>query len=434
MTPIHVVGVGLSGMDSLMPPVQIIVKSADLLLGSQRQLSYFDHLSIEQWVIDDFALAFERLKHYLADSRLAEDKPYDRTIPQNQTSREQKSVVILATGDPLFFGLGRLLLKHFSTEWLTFHPNLSSIQLAFNRLKIAWQDAHCVSVHGRAFDELGALLQKGAQKIAVLTDPSHSPGAIARYVQSLDLAMTYQFWVCENLGAESESVRCFGAEDLISEICAPLSVLVLLRQKRSALAIEQYNLPMFGLPDHAFQSFDDRPGLMTKREVRMLALGELGSKQAKVCWDIGAGTGAMSVELARLMPHARIYALEPSLVGIGLIERNCMAFGASNVRVIQGKAPDALASLPKPDCIFIGGSGQHLSDILTVCEQSLNEQGVIVLAIATLEHLQTTITWFQPRLWTTRILHVQLSRSTPIANLTRLKPLNPVYLVTAVRA
>ncbi len=415
MTPIHVVGVGLSGMDSLTPQVEKIVRSADLLVGSERQLEYFSELAMERWVLDDFAAVFERLKRYFEERRI-------------------ESVVVLATGDPLFFGVGRLLLTQFSTDWVTFYPNLSSIQLAFHRLKIPWQDAHCVSVHGRGFDLLGALLQKGAQKIAILTDPIHSPAAIATYFRSLDLAMTYQFWVCENLGSGDEAVRCFDAEALLGQTFASLTVLILLRQIQPAIDVLNFRLPLLGLPDHYFQSFEDRPGLMTKREVRILALGELCCEQVEVCWDIGAGTGSMSVELARLMPQATIYAVEKSTAGMRLIENNSRAFQVSNVQGIYGKAPDVLGALPQPDRVFIGGSGRNLSGILAICEQRLRHEGVIVLAIATLEHLQSAIAWFESRPWSTKILHVQLSRSTPIANLTRFKPLNPIYLVTAIRS
>ncbi|NER36854.1 MAG: precorrin-6y C5,15-methyltransferase (decarboxylating) subunit CbiE [Oscillatoria sp. SIO1A7] len=342
-------------------------------------------------------------------------------------------IAILVSGDPLFFGLGRLLLAELPAEALTFHPHISSVQLAFNRIKVPWQSARTISVHGRSLDELIDALRKGENPIAVLTDSKNSPGAIARLLLSLDLPNAYEFWVGENLGGSTERVCCW--RDLASvskENFAPLNVVVLLRREEEE-SLDLESLPLLGLPDRSFLSFRDRPGLMTKREVRLLILGELALQPNQTIWDVGAGTGSVSIEIARLFPSSSIYAIEKTAAGISLIEGNAKRFQAGNIISIYGEAPDILYRLPSPDRIFIGGSGGKLERILNICSQQLSRRGTIVLAFSTLENIANLMAWAKQSGWQCRLLQVQLSRSVPIASMTRLEPLNPVAIVTLTR-
>jgi precorrin-6Y C5,15-methyltransferase (decarboxylating) len=341
-------------------------------------------------------------------------------------------IVILTSGDPLFFGLGRLLLAELPAEQITFHPHLSSMQLAFSRIKVPWQDARLISGHGRSLDELTQALQQGVEKIAVLTDRTNTPQTVAQLLLHLDLPHQYQFWVCENLDGTDEQVRRFNPEDPMPQWFAPLNVVILLRETRLA-SLNLADLPALGLPDHCFLSFPDRPGLMTKREVRLLILGELALQPDQMVWDIGAGTGSVAIEVARLFPSSQVYAIEQTAIGISLIQQNSQRFRVNTVIPIHGTAPEALEALPVPDRIFIGGSSGKLTDILHQCSHKLQPQGTIVLALATLEHLTLALNWLQSqdsRHWHHRLLQVQLSRSVPIAALTRLNPLNPVMLLT----
>lgn len=413
MSPIHVVGIGLDGAAGLLGAVRQLIDHATLLVGSDRHLSYFpDHMG-DRLVLGNFREAIQAIRTRLRD-----------------TAKPQ--VVIITSGDPLFFGLGRLLLAEFPADQLIFHPHLSSMQLAFSRVKVPWQDARMVSAHGRSLDELTQALQQGLEKIAVFTDKTNTPQAIAQLLRTLDLPGRYKLWVCENLGGADEQVRCFSPETLGEQPFAPLNVVVLLREIDSS-SLDLANLPAFGLPDHSFLSFPDRPGLMTKREVRLLVLGELSLQPNQTIWDIGAGTGSVAIELARLFPSSQVYAIEQTAIGVSLIQQNSQRFQVKNLQTIHGSAPDALAMLPHPDRIFIGGSSGKLNDILHLCSQRLQLKGTIVLALATLEHLTLALQWLQkqdPRHWQHRLLQVQLSRSVPIASLTRMNPLNPVTLLT----
>jgi precorrin-6B C5,15-methyltransferase / cobalt-precorrin-6B C5,C15-methyltransferase len=409
---IHTIGVGLEGASGLSDRIQVLIRDSSLLVGSVRHLSYFPDYRGKRLVLEDLQMAIAHIE---------QGSLGDRTV-------------ILVSGDPLFFGLGRLLLAQIPAEQLTFHPHISSIQLAFNRIKIPWQDARLISAHGRSLDEAVQALQQGAEKIAILTDRDNHPAAIAQLLVALDLPSNYEFWVCENLGGDDERVAPYDLEQLLSDppTFAPLNLVVLLRRQQPA-DFNWDTLPRLGLPDRSFLSFADRPGLMTKREIRILVLGELALTPNAIVWDIGAGTGSVSIEIARLFPETQLYAIEQTAMGATLIEQNCRRFRVHNIQVICSKAPAGLVQLPQPDRVFIGGSGGNLSEILTVCGDRLAPDGAIVLALATLEHLSPVLDWVKTGDWHYRLLQVQIARSVPISSLTRLSPLNPVILVTISR-
>jgi precorrin-6B C5,15-methyltransferase / cobalt-precorrin-6B C5,C15-methyltransferase len=412
---IAVIGIGLDGVEGLTSTVRNMVKQATVLAGSKRHLNYFLDHTAEKIDLTNLKTGIERL---------------------TQLALEDHSVVILASGDPLFFGIGRLLLEHFSPEEIEFYPHISSVQLAFSRLKVPWQDAQFISVHGRNTDELISLLKQGKEKIAVLTDGNNNPVAIARLYLALDLPISYGFYICENLEDTTEKVSYFSAEqvtelsNLNSNDFASLNVVILLRQLQND-NLDITKLPLIGLPDSSFFSFSDRPSLITKKEIRLAILGELALQPQQTVWDIGAGTGSVAIEIARLSPSSEVFAIEKTSMGSNLIAKNCQRLQVNNVININGQAPEILLNLPEPDRIFIGGSGGNLIDILTICSQKLTATGLIVMAFATIEHNYQAINWLTNNSWRYRLLQLQISRSIPINHLTRLNPLNPVTLITA---
>lgn len=396
---IPVVGMGLAGWHSLTATQRLELEQATLLVGSRRQLASFTHLPAEHLVLTTFTETLRIAKaRWQGGDRLA----------------------ILASGDPLCFGIGRLLLAQFPPESLVFHPHVSAIQLAFSRLKLPWQDAVLTSIHGRGPEELIQHLRQGVEKIAVLTDGVHNPGAIAALYQALDLPSRYQIWVCENLGGADERVWPLLGEQ---GPFAPLNVVVMVRQAEPEPLPP---LPLFGIADRHFLTWPDRPGLMTKREIRIAILGELALMPGQVVWDIGAGTGSVAVEIARLCPDGQVFAIEKTAMGIHLITQNARRFGVE-VEAIAGTAPAALTDLPDPDRIFIGGGGQDLAAILTHGQSRLKPGGRIVIALATLESLQIALTALQGQDY--QVLQWNVARSHPVAHLHRMAPLNPVTLI-----
>ncbi|MEM9215801.1 MAG: precorrin-6y C5,15-methyltransferase (decarboxylating) subunit CbiE [Cyanobacteria bacterium P01_F01_bin.150] len=449
---IYVVGIGLDGTRGLSPVSQAVIDHATVLVGSDRHLGYFPNHSAQRIRLGNLQEAIASIQAILSPADLSSSSSL--SLPSSSSA----NITILVSGDPLFFGLGRLLLEAFPAEQLTFYPHLSSVQLAFNRIKLPWHDASIVSLHGRTVDELIPLLKKGTHKIALLTDGTNTPMAIARLIHALALPIHYQIWVCENLGSDQERIQAFALKELadlsanqaFAPIFAPLNVVILVRSlHQEALAPDE--LPILGLSDQSFASFSDRPGLMTKREVRTLILGELQLKPNQTIWDIGAGTGSVSIEMARLNPSATIYAIEKTAVGIQLIQTNTQRFQVTNVMPIHGIAPDTIANLPRPDRIFIGGSGGHLELILDRCGNALSRGGKIIIAATTFEHQAYVMQWLEHQQqstqglnpdylthqpiddWEHHVLSINLSRSIPIGTLTRSQPLNPVTILVLAK-
>ncbi|ELR98723.1 bifunctional cobalt-precorrin-7 (C(5))-methyltransferase/cobalt-precorrin-6B (C(15))-methyltransferase [Gloeocapsa sp. PCC 73106] len=409
---IDVVGIGLDGIRGLTEKTRELVTKAELIVGSQRHLSYFPEHKGNKLLLTDFRAIIPQLREAL---------------------RQNQAIAIIVSGDPLFFGLGRLLLTEFSSELLEFHPHLSSVQLAFSKIKIPWQDAQLISVHGRNLDELTLALQRGVSKIALLTDQRHHPRAIARHLK-VGSPNRYDLWICENLGDTQERMTQIDADQVWSFIeqtfpeFSTLNVVILIRQDTPVVPEK---LPLLGIPDEVFCRFSDRPGLMTKKEIRLLILGELALQPGQIVWDIGAGTGSVSVEIARLSPTSQIYAIEKTAMGISLIEQNCQRLQLTNIIPVYGQAPDILVDLPQSDRIFIGGSGGNLISILDFCQTRLRKDGVIAIALATIEHVHLGLTWFKEHHWNYNLLQLQISRSVAVGELTRFQPLNPVTVLVA---
>ncbi|NJK70275.1 MAG: precorrin-6y C5,15-methyltransferase (decarboxylating) subunit CbiE [Microcoleus sp. SU_5_3] len=429
---VHVVGIGLDGAAGLSQSARQVVERAALLVGSDRHLSYFPHHSGERWVLADLTTAIVEIRCWLAQE--ADLEPDAGTLEPPMSSPQL--IVILVAGDPLFYGWGKLLIAQLPAEKLTFHPHVSCVQLAFNRLQIPWQDAHFVGDRGRYFEELTGFLKAGVKKIAVLADETHTPAALVNLLKALDLPTRYEFWVCENLGSADERVGRKSLEALLRESFAPLSVVVMLRESQTvAEPLDLSQLPLLGIPDGAFIGCGDRPGLTVEREVRVLVLAQLALQPGQVVWDVGAGNGSVSIEIARLFPQSEVYAIEKTVSGTAAIELNCGRFGVQNALSVHGIAPEILHRLRPPHRIFIGGSDGGLTKILGVCALRLLPGGSIVLAVSALEDIGTVLNWMDDRVrrepyWSYRIVQVQLSRSLPAGNLTRFDPLNPVAIVT----
>jgi precorrin-6Y C5,15-methyltransferase (decarboxylating) len=408
---IHVIGLGWEGAAALATDARMALEQAQLLCGSPRHLAHFSQHPALHVPWEHLNQGIEELKNYLAQG-------YER-------------VVVLASGDPLLFGIGRLLLSHFPPSLLRFYPHVSAMQLAFSRLKVPWQDAQIVSIHGRSWENLMAPLKQGAAKIAVFTDPTHNVRTVAQVIQELKLPIAYQIWVCEQLGSPEERVELLTLEQALNDPRDTLNVVVLLRESSQSLNIN--SLPILGLADDVFHGFPDQPGLMTKKEIRSLVLAELQLQHGQTIWDVGAGTGTVAIEMARLLPQSSIYAIEKNTMGVQLIHQNCQQLGVNHVAIIAGVAPDVFSDLPDPDRVFIGGSGGHLLAILGALATRLRPGGVVVLALATQEHQALVLSWAKHQGWPYHALDIHLSRSLAVGDLTRWQPLNPVTLMQLVK-
>ena len=405
---LHVIGIGLNGLQNLSPEALACLKKAEIIAGSKTHLQ----------AVTDYPARKLPLSNNIVT-----------WIDQIADILQQQSVVVLASGDPLFYGLGRLLTERFDRECLRFYPHVSSVQLAFNRLAIPWQSATIISVHGRQPDHLEQTLKQGKSPLAILTDFVHTPGEIARLVQDLRSPVQYCMYVCSHLGATQEKIQSVSIAEAINSLFPSPNVVVLEAQTPAP----EKPQPILGIADRDFYTFPDQPGLITKQEVRALSISLLRLQPDITVWDVGAGTGSISIEIARLVPDACIYAIEKTAAGLALIEKNCDRFGITQVSPVRGVAPAALDGLPAPDRIVIGGGGKAMAEILEVCSDLIRPQGTIVANFATLETCILAKQQLQECGWNVQLLQVNIARSATLATATRFVPLNPVILLQASR-
>lgn len=392
---IALIGITDAGAASLLPEARAAVDAAAVLCGGERHLAFFpDHAGERVIIKADLESVFQRV------------------------AREQRPVAVLASGDPLWYGIGPLLVQRLGRERVSILPNLASMQLAFARLGISWQDAAFLSAHGRPLD---GILPRAltVTKAVVLTDEVNTPTAIAEALLHAGSGDA-EAHVFEHLGGAEERHTATMLSGLAGQTFAPLNLLVILRQR----AARPYAL---GLPD---QAYAHQRGLITKAEVRAVSLSRLALRQDSVMWDIGAGCGSVAIEAASLAFSGRVYAVERDATQIALLRQNRASFGAGNLTVVEGEAPDATGALPQPDAVFIGGSGGRLSAILQQAFQALHPNGRVVLNLVSLEHLAEATAIARAAGWPVAITQVALSQAVNTAGITRLAAQNPVFVVT----
>jgi precorrin-6B C5,15-methyltransferase / cobalt-precorrin-6B C5,C15-methyltransferase len=404
MNKVKVIGIGDDGAEGLFPLYRQWINDTEVLAGGERQLAFFpDHPGEKIPFQGGLKEALERI----ADAAAT------------------RSVAVLASGDPLFYGVAGLIVRRLGAEHVEVHPHLSSLQLAFARMGESWQDAHVESVHGRSIQGLAQRID-GKEKVALLTDGTHTPAAIAAYL--LRFKMTeYRAFIAENLGGRDERCGWYELEELAEAECSPLNVMIL--KRKTGAAVPRWSL---GMEDAEFFQRKPDKGLITKREVRVLSLSELRLQPDSVVWDIGAGSGSVAVEAAKIAYRGKVFAVEKNEEDLDNITANQVKFRA-DFPVLHAKAPAGLEKWPDPDAVFIGGSGGELAELLRLCCRRLQADGRIVVNAATLETLNGTREVLQQEGFESRITMVQAARSKPILNLTRLEGFNPVWIICGTR-
>ena len=393
-----VIGIGDDGPAGLGPVARARVEAAELLVGGRRHLAMFPEHPAE---------------------RLTIAGGVDWLVDRLDSEAGRRRTVVLASGDPCFFGIGPLLAERLGRERVEIHPHVSAVVLAFARLGLAWHDAAVVSAHGRPLDR--AVRQaRGATKLAILTDDQNTPAVVARALLAAGLRDD-QAWVFEHLGGAAERT----IEGTLSEIaelkCAALNVLVIPRATWDGLD------QVFGRP---IEQFEHTAGLITKPEVRAISLSKLRLAPDAVVWDVGAGSGSVAVEAAGLVPRGRVFAVERSAEQIERLRLNVAALARQAiVQVVAGGAPAALTDLPDPDAVFVGGGGADLIDILDASISRLVAGGRLVVNLATVERLADCVTWAKRHGLPIEVVQVAISRGTDVAGVTRLQADNPVFVV-----
>jgi precorrin-6Y C5,15-methyltransferase (decarboxylating) len=405
--PLTIIGIGHDGPGGLSPQARGHVATAKVLAGGKRHLAFFPEFAGETLTItSDIPALIERLK----------------------IASQNKKTVVLASGDPLFYGIGASLLAAFPKDRLQFLPHVSSIQLVFAALKASWHDARVVSLHGRPIDALLPVLAERVAKIAILTDGQNHPAAIASFLSLNGFGNEFDLWVGEDLGSAAERLSQWSTVSIAGQEFSPLNVLVLLRKAATAPPTD-LEVPLLGIPEQQFAQRDERRGMITKRETRLLSLAYLGLRPGHVVWDVGAGSGSVSVEAARLSPTLRVFAIERSEAAVAHIEENIRRFGLSTVEAILGSAPDVFPSLPAPAAIFVGGSGGRLEEILTQSVERLPSGGRLVMNCITIENFAHAWRLLEQLGMGPQATSVQLAHSRPLGSLHALEPDNPILIL-----
>lgn len=421
--PCRVIGVLDDGASSLSPTALALLRRADVVVGGSRTLALLDDDIAPHAQRRDLTGQLSAVPGWIAAARDA-----------------GHSSVVLATGDPLCHGIASYLASRLCIEAVEVLPNLSTVQLACARLGLAWQDARIVSVHSKDAGEwrvgaepghgLYALAQSLRQhdRLLVLTSPDNSPDRIARLIVAEGLGDDFQMAVAERLCTPDERVVAeLSPHDAAQQTFADPNVVVLVRSQVRPQPVRM------GLADSAYHQRQPDKGLITKQEVRAVSLARMQLRADSRVWDIGAGSGSVGLEAARLCPQGHVWAIEKNEADVAIAGQNARAFGVSNHTLVHGKAPEGLDAWPDPDAVFIGGSGGELHELIALCLRRLRTGGWLVMNFVTLENLASATQALQAQGAVWDVLQLQAARSKPILHMHRMAAENPVWIVCAQR-
>lgn len=404
---VYIVGISESGLAGLSPVARELVSQADLLVGDQEVLDLVTDLPAEKLeVTSDWATVCDRIAQELGRRR----------------------IVVLATGDPLFYGVARYLTDRIGKERVEIIPHVSTMQLAFARIKESWDDAYFVDLSQRDLEDILDRV-RSAEKVGFFTSPVWPPYRIAQVL--LESRMDYFIaYVCENLGSPDERITRAELEEIASMSFAPLNVMILVRKAAQQLPGTLETRPRrFGNPDAWFARSPERQALLTFEEIRSIALAKLAIQEDDIVWDIGAGTGSVAIEAAMLAPKGTVYAVEKSAGDFRLLQENIERFGTRNVVPVHGPAPDALHDLPAPHAVFVGAIGRELAPVLHDVYQRLRPGGRLVVHTAPLDHLMQALEELRHAHEEPDVCLLQICRAVYQLGSIRFDPLPPSFLL-----
>ena len=387
---LHIIGIGEDGMDGLTPATRAVIEAAEVIVGGARH-------------------------HVLAANPLAETlswpSPFNALIGELK-ARKGKRVVVLATGDPLWFSVGAKIGRHFDAGDVTFHPQLSAFQLASARMGWSMADLETLTVHGRPVEQMIAFIQPDV-RLLILTTGEETPAQIAKFLSERGFGLS-KMTVLAAMGGDDEA-RFDGVAESWSHSVPAFNTLAVecIAAPNAAL------LPRVpGLPDEVFT----HDGTMTKREVRAVTLAKLIPMRGGLLWDVGTGCGSVAVEWMRAARYAKAIGIEPRADRRTMAAENALALGVPALELIDGIVPDALEDLPAPDAIFIGGG---LSvETFNACWQALRPLGRLVANAVTLESQAILVDLHKTH--GGDLVQITVSRAEALGPHTGWKPLRPV--------
>jgi precorrin-6Y C5,15-methyltransferase (decarboxylating) len=408
---IWIIGVGSDGLSGLTSRARDLLLSAEVVFGSERVLELLPELPGERRALgSDLQEATEELRGLLGKKRMA----------------------VVAGGDPLFYGVARFLCDRLGKETFEVLPHVSSMQLAFARVKETWEEAYLTNLATHPLEKVLDRIRI-AETVGLFTSETEGPPEVARQLLARGLDY-FRMYVCENLGGPHERVTQGELADLAEMEFDPLNVVILVRKPgRPDRPAAPARFRRFGNPDDFFAQSRPKSGLITQSEVRALALAQMDLQPGSIVWDIGAGSGSVAIEAARLNEPGVVYAIEQDAADYHLILANAETFGVRNLKAVHGTAPGVFTGLPAPDAIFAGGDGREVASMLEAAWQALRPGGRLVVHVATVENLGSTYSVLRRIAPEVQALLVNVARGVEQLESLRFESLNPTFLLGAVK-
>jgi len=394
-----IIGLGEDGLEGLTPAARKLVERAETLVGGERHLAKVPNGTAE---------------------RLRWASPLKLTIDEILRRRERR-VVVLATGDPLWFGIGVTLLRAVPAEEIWIVPGVSAFALACARLGWPLADVECLTLHGRSFAFLNGVVAPGA-KLLLLSHDGATPLAVAKALTALGYGPS-RLTVLEHMGSADERHLTGIAESWTAGETLALNTIAV-ECIPGHDAVVRARVP--GLPDDAFR----HDGQLTKREVRAATIAALAPTPGQLMWDVGAGCGSVAIEWLRSHRTLAAVAVERDVGRCAMINENAAALGVPHLELVEGQAPAALTELAPPDAVFIGG-GLTTAGSVERCWQALKPRGRLVANAVTVEG--------ETRLFALRaeiggeLTRIAISRAEPIGPYTGWRPHMPVTQLAATK-
>jgi len=406
---VHIVGIGDDGVEGMTAQARRLVEAADVLVGPESCAT----------------LVPAAIRGRLVSAANLEE------LVERIEAAGSKRVVVLASGDPLFYGTARYVCSKLGKDRFEVVPHVSSMQLAFARVKESWEDAFLANLSGQSIERVVDRV-RSSETAGLFTSDQWPAPAVARAL--LDEGIDYfQAYVCENLGSPDERVTQGSLADIAKDSFATPNVMILVRKARVADKPGQVGTRMFGNPDECFLQSRPKRGLLTPAEVRSLALAELQLRPTSEVWDVGAGSGSVGLEAARIARDGRVHAIEMDPDDHALIRENAARFGVMNLNPVLGRAPEAWASLPDPDAIYVGGSGRDVAMLVDQAWSRLKPGGRLVTACNSIENLAAMHTLLRSRSNDAAYWMVNIARGIEQLDRIRFEAINPIFLIAATK-
>jgi len=406
---VYIVGIGDDGVEGMTAQARRLLEGAEVLLGPETCASLLPP-----------ALA----------ARLETTASLEELVDRIERDAH-RDLVVLASGDPLFYGTARYVCGRLGKDRFEVVPHVSSMQLAFARVKESWEEAFLANLSGQSIERVIDRV-RSSETVGLFTSEQWPPAAVARTLleEGID---SFQAYVCENLGSPDERVTQGSLADIAKDSFGPLNVMILVRKARAADKPGQVGRRLFGNPDESFLQSRPKRGLLTPAEVRSMALAEMGLQIGSVVWDVGAGSGSVGLEAARIAREGTVHAIEMDPDDHRLIIANAERFAVKNLHAVLGRAPEAWADLPDPDAIYVGGSGRDVSRLVEEAWKRLKAGGRLVTACNSIENLAAVHTMLRARSSDAAYWLVTIARGIEQLDRIRFESLNPIFLIAATK-